>query len=124
MEALRATMVDVHLHGLSRGDHKFTVASMVSRRAGRTFSDLACGTGMPVSFAKSVVLRPPPAALLSGARRAENVALCVVVADLHALRPLHLDDVLPSARTRLVDQVHQRLRRCDKAHVISSPGCR
>ena len=25
--------------------HRFTVASIVSRRAGRTFSDLACGTG-------------------------------------------------------------------------------
>ena len=38
-------MVDRHLHGPpTRGDHKFTVASMVSRRAGRTFSDLACGT--------------------------------------------------------------------------------
>src|ERR1700676_3839995 len=40
-------MVDMHLHGRIRGHHKFTVASMVSRRAGRTFSDLACGTGVP-----------------------------------------------------------------------------
>jgi hypothetical protein len=38
-------MGDPHLRGPTRGDHKFTVASMVSRRAGRTFSDLACGTG-------------------------------------------------------------------------------
>ena len=41
-----APMVDMHLHGRTRGHHKFTVVSMVSRRAGRTFSDLACGTGM------------------------------------------------------------------------------
>ena len=40
-----APMVDMHLHGPTRGHHKFTVVSMVSRREGRTFSDLACGTG-------------------------------------------------------------------------------
>jgi|HubBroStandDraft_3_1064219.scaffolds.fasta_scaffold48297_2 hypothetical protein len=39
-------MVDKLLHGPARSHHKFTVASMVNRRAGRTFSDLACGTGM------------------------------------------------------------------------------
>src|ERR1019366_4235945 len=38
-------MVEMHIHGRTRGNHKFTVASMVSRRAGRAFSDLACGTG-------------------------------------------------------------------------------
>lgn len=38
-------MVDKLLHGPTRGHHKFTVASMISRRAGRRFSDLACGTG-------------------------------------------------------------------------------
>jgi hypothetical protein len=38
-------MVDTHLHGEAGDHHRFTVASMVSRRAGRTFSDLACGTG-------------------------------------------------------------------------------
>jgi hypothetical protein len=39
----------MYLQGPARGDHKFTVASMVSRRAGRTFSDLVCGTGVPSS---------------------------------------------------------------------------
>jgi hypothetical protein len=39
-------MVDKLLHGPTRGHHTFTVAWMVSRRAGRTFSDLVCGTGM------------------------------------------------------------------------------
>jgi hypothetical protein len=40
-------MVDKLLHGPTRGHHTFTVAWMVSRRAGgRTFSDLACGTGV------------------------------------------------------------------------------
>jgi hypothetical protein len=46
-DLLDAPMVDKHLHGPTRGHHRFTVASMVSRRAGRTFSDLACGTGVP-----------------------------------------------------------------------------
>jgi hypothetical protein len=40
-------MLDMHLHGPAPGHHRFTVASMVSRRAGRRFSDLACGTGVP-----------------------------------------------------------------------------
>jgi hypothetical protein len=39
-------MVAVNFHGPAQGHHKFTVASMVSRREGRTFSDLACGTGV------------------------------------------------------------------------------
>ena len=30
-------MVDKHLHGPTRGHHRFTVASMVSRRVGRTW---------------------------------------------------------------------------------------
>ena len=37
-------MVDEPLHGPARAHHRFTVASMLSRRAGRRFSDLACGT--------------------------------------------------------------------------------
>jgi hypothetical protein len=44
-QIFESPMVDMHLHGRARGHHKFTVASMVSRRAGRTFSHLACGTG-------------------------------------------------------------------------------
>jgi hypothetical protein len=39
-------MVERYLHGPTRGDHKLTVASMVSRREGRAFSDLTSGTGM------------------------------------------------------------------------------
>jgi hypothetical protein len=40
---LNTPMVSMQVHGPIRGHHKCTVASMVSRRAGRTFSDLACG---------------------------------------------------------------------------------
>jgi len=38
-------MADKFLHGSTRVDHNFIVASMVSRRAGRGCSQLACGTG-------------------------------------------------------------------------------
>jgi hypothetical protein len=44
-ERILQTLVDRHIHGPTRGDHKFTVASMVSRRVGRAFSNLVCGTG-------------------------------------------------------------------------------
>jgi hypothetical protein len=47
-QIISGCMVDMHLHGPTRGHHKFTVASMVSRRAGRTFSDLTCGAGLIV----------------------------------------------------------------------------
>ena len=39
-------MVNKLLHGPTRGHHKLTVASMISRRVGRRFSDLVCGTGV------------------------------------------------------------------------------
>jgi hypothetical protein len=44
-DLIELPMVDKHLQGPTRGHHRFTVASMVSRRVGRTFSDLACDTG-------------------------------------------------------------------------------
>jgi hypothetical protein len=39
------------------GDHKFTAASMVSRRAAQTFAHLACGTG--VHYIRTVPARGP-----------------------------------------------------------------
>jgi hypothetical protein len=53
-DLINSPMVDTHLHGDAGDHHRFTVASMVNRRAGRTFSDLACGTGSPRNFRRLV----------------------------------------------------------------------
>ena len=39
VDLIKPPMVDTHLHGPTRGHHKFTVASIVSRRAGRFSTD-------------------------------------------------------------------------------------
>jgi hypothetical protein len=77
-------MGDRYLHGLTRGDHNFTVASMASRRAGRTFWDLACGTGMHrIHHTARIHHNHCPAASTSNAR----------TVPAHAYQPLGLSNI-------------------------------
>ncbi len=48
-------MVDKFLHGPTRDHHKFTMASMISRRADRRLSDLVCGIGLTLPYSSGKV---------------------------------------------------------------------
>ena len=48
----------------------------------------------------------------------EHIVLPIAVTDLNALRAPHIDRVLPRPRPRLIDQIHQRLRRCHQVGIM------
>ena len=65
------------------------------------------GTPPPLIFGP----KPPGGAM-------ENIVLPVVVTDLNAVRASRIDGVLPRARSRLIYQAHQRLRRRNQIGVM------
>jgi len=86
------------LHRPTRGDHKFIVASMVSRRPGRTFSDLVCGTGVHRIHYGTRIHRGKPETLRG---------ICTLCSHLGANRRL----LLTAKRSPLVVPGFIRLRR-------------